>query len=599
MSSEITLASGSATALTALANGTFLTVWNGAGNVPTAQIYNFDGTKRGGPITLASGSIAENLNFTATSLNDGRFVVAWQQKGAKDGIYARIFDVNGTPAGDAFKIASDPVSQTLSQVIALDDGGFAITSINEGTATIVRVAADGSQAMPFAFQSNASGIGVAKLQNGDFVAFVDVTGPNGHDMVTHIFAADGSTFPAGEVFSDILDDPLSPHVAVLSDGGFVLVWDGIDNGGNDSIIIHQYDSTGQVLDSGVGILFSEGPGYTLGSPAVKALPGGGFVFAYMQEGGGGKDVYVGHSRTNSPSFLLARRTGEDFFTSSDQEAPEIAVLSDGRYVVSWVNTVGSGTETRAEIFDPREMGVNWVGTALSEQYQGTIYDDILSGGGGDDLIVSDRGTDILNGGSGQDTLEGGNDSDTYYVDSSGDRVMESFAGGTVDRVYAAVSHTLASYVEQLYGSGSGSINLTGNSLANAIYGNSGVNRINGSSGKDSLTGGTGKDTFIFNTKLSPNNVDKILDFSVRDDTIWLDNAIFKKLGSGSVSTPKKLSSSYFVSSSKAKDKNDYIVYDKTKGYLYYDADGSGSGKAVLVATLSKNLKMTFADFYVI
>jgi len=243
--------------------------------------------------------------------------------------------------------------------------------------------------------------------------------------------------------------------------------------------------------------------------------------------------------------------------------------------------------------------VNWVGTALSEQYQGTIYDDILSGGGGDDLIVSDRGTDILNGGSGQDTLEGGNDSDTYYVDSSGDRVMESFAGGTVDRVYAAVSHTLASYVEQLYASGSGSINLTGNSLANAIYGNSGVNRINGSSGKDSLTGGTGKDTFIFNTKLSPNNVDKILDFSVRDDTIWLDNAIFKKLGSGSVSTPKKLSSSYFVSSSKAKDKNDYIVYDKTKGYLYYDADGSGSGKAVLVATLSKNLKMTFADFYVI
>lgn len=116
MSSEITLASGSVTALTALANGTFLTVWNGAGNVPTAQIYHFDGTKKGAPIQLASGSTGENLNFTATSLSDGRFVVVWQQKDAQDGVYARVFDVNGIPTGDAFKIASGATAQTSPQL---------------------------------------------------------------------------------------------------------------------------------------------------------------------------------------------------------------------------------------------------------------------------------------------------------------------------------------------------------------------------------------------------------------------------------------------------------------------------------------------------
>ncbi|MCD6072609.1 MAG: hypothetical protein K0S42_3125, partial [Microvirga sp.] len=36
-----------------------------------------------------------------------------------------------------------------------------------------------------------------------------------------------------------------------------------------------------------------------------------------------------------------------------------------------------------------------------------------------------------------------------------------------------------------------------------------------------------------------------------------------------------------------------------KGYLYYDADGTGSSKAILFATLSKKLKMAAADFLVI
>jgi serralysin len=33
--------------------------------------------------------------------------------------------------------------------------------------------------------------------------------------------------------------------------------------------------------------------------------------------------------------------------------------------------------------------------------------------------------------------------------------------------------------------------------------------------------------------------------------------------------------------------------------LYYDADGTGSQAQVQIATLSKNLKMTYKDFFVI
>ena len=56
---------------------------------------------------------------------------------------------------------------------------------------------------------------------------------------------------------------------------------------------------------------------------------------------------------------------------------------------------------------------------------------------------------------------------------------------------------------------------------------------------------------------------------------------------------------FFAVGPKAKDKNDYVIYDSKKGVLLYDADGSGKGKAVEFASLSKKLAMTYKDFFVI
>ena len=217
------------------------------------------------------------------------------------------------------------------------------------------------------------------------------------------------------------------------------------------------------------------------------------------------------------------------------------------------------------------------------------------------------GSNVLRGNAGVNVLSGCLGNDTYYV-GAGDGVVETSTGGTADQVFTDISYALTDFVENLYATGSSAISLTGNSLANKIYGNGGANNINGGAGndylygglgKDVLTGSTGRDTFVLNAKLSSSNVDKVVDFSVRDDTVWLDNAIFKRLGSGSEASPKKLSSSYFNIGSKADDRNDYLIYNNKNGYLYYDADGSGSGKAVLIATLSKNLKLTSSDLYVI
>jgi Ca2+-binding RTX toxin-like protein len=140
----------------------------------------------------------------------------------------------------------------------------------------------------------------------------------------------------------------------------------------------------------------------------------------------------------------------------------------------------------------------------------------------------------------------------------------------------------------------------GNQLANNLRGYAGDDYINGGQGNDTLSGGTGSDLFVFHTKPSKSaNRDRISDFNVKYDSIWLDNATFKKLGSaGDSENPAQLKR-YQFSLTKARDSNDYVIYNKKTGVLSYDADGSGSKAAVEIAVMSKNLALTYKDLFVV
>jgi len=152
--------------------------------------------------------------------------------------------------------------------------------------------------------------------------------------------------------------------------------------------------------------------------------------------------------------------------------------------------------------------------------------------------------------------------------------------------------------------------LTGSAVANVLKGGAGRDTFNGgagddvlwgAAGNDVLTGGCGRDVFVFDTRATKGmNKDRLVDFKVKDDSVWLDKAVFTKLGQrGSEANPAQLKKGFFVVSSAAKDRDDYLVYDRVKGVLSYDADGSGWGKAVEIATLTQNLAMTYRDFFII
>jgi Ca2+-binding RTX toxin-like protein len=136
--------------------------------------------------------------------------------------------------------------------------------------------------------------------------------------------------------------------------------------------------------------------------------------------------------------------------------------------------------------------------------------------------------------------------------------------------------------------------VSGTRTSDRLVGTIGDDTLAGALGNDVLTGGAGKDIFKFNTKPGKWNVDKITDFRTVDDSIHLENSIFKALGK-KTGTLKKAA---FWIGAKAHDTSDRIVYDKKKGALYYDEDGSGFKAAVKFATINK-VALTEKDFFIV
>jgi Ca2+-binding RTX toxin-like protein len=224
-----------------------------------------------------------------------------------------------------------------------------------------------------------------------------------------------------------------------------------------------------------------------------------------------------------------------------------------------------------------------------------------TGNAAGNLLVGNSGANVLDGGGGADIMQGRGGNDTYVVDNAGDIVDEAAAGSGTDAIVSSVGWSLSDgihtkgFVEVLQLVGSANVNAYGNSLANLLVGNSGANLLSGGAGNDILIGGAGADSFLFNIGLSAaTNVDTIADFSVADDTIHLDNAVFTALA-----TVGTLAATAFTVGAAAADALDRIIYNSSTGAISYDSDGNGGSAAIAVAQVGTGLALTNADFLVV
>nr|WP_280938797.1 calcium-binding protein [Methylobrevis pamukkalensis] len=362
-----------------------------------------------------------------------------------------------------------------------------------------------------------------------------------------------------EVFASTAVYTMTDHVEQLHvtyTGGQISYGNGIDNWidgntGNDQMF--GYAGKDKLVGEG-------GDDLLYGGSEDDALDGG--EGEDLLDGGTGADTMLGG-------------IGDDTYMVDDA-GDKVVEMPDGGFDV--VNASTSYTLGNYQIEELVLTGANAI--------DGT-------GNGGINHIVGNNAANVLDGQFGADTLEGKDGNDTYVVDNVGDKTVETADQG-IDTVLASASFSLkGQYVENLTLTGDGDINGTGNKLDNTIKGNGAANVLDGAEGADSLEGGAGADQFVFSTKLGASNIDTIVDFKAVDDTILLDDAIFKTLDLGA------LAAGEFRIGAAAKDADDHVIYAKGTGALYYDADGNGAGAAIQFATLDTGLSLTSADFLVI
>jgi len=222
------------------------------------------------------------------------------------------------------------------------------------------------------------------------------------------------------------------------------------------------------------------------------------------------------------------------------------------------------------------------GTSGGDSLSGTSGNDTLNGLGGNDTLIGSGGSDFYDGGAGFDTLDFRGTATGLVVNFAAGTVSGGFSGSFVN-----IERVLASDAAD---------SLTGAAGGQNLSARAGNDTLGGGTGIDRLYGGTGADHFIFR-ETGAVNADNIGDFASGSDKIVLDGTVLSALGaSGNFAAGD--ARFWSSGSGTAHDADDRIIYNTSTRQVFYDADGNGSGAAVLIATLQSGATLVATDIAV-
>ncbi len=228
--------------------------------------------------------------------------------------------------------------------------------------------------------------------------------------------------------------------------------------------------------------------------SIQAKDGNDFLYGEggddLLNGGNGADELFGGSGSDIASYA---GLSTDYVISSSVSSTTVTKIVGGE--VDVLRDVELIEFTNTTITITTNVGGTFTGTAASEGFGGTEFDDQMFGLGGNDTLTGLGGDDYIDGGSGADTLIGGLGNDTYVVDSAADVIVEASGAGSADKVIVQFdNYVLPAELEYLDLS-NGAFNVTGNAKNNLIRGNDNNNQIDGGLGSDRMEGGRGADTY--------------------------------------------------------------------------------------------------------
>lgn len=324
------------------------------------------------------------------------------------------------------------------------------------------------------------------------------------------------------------------------------------------------------------------------------------------------------SGADASLFKISTKGILTFAAVKDYEQP-VDSNHDGVYQVSVTMT---NAKTAYQITTDLTVGIEFtpiLGTSGNDTIKGTAGCDTLDGLAGDDKLTGGTGLDTFMVSGGHDTIldfnaltKGATGAEILQVSAGAvaDVMLkaawvatpDSFNDGTANLITKGMSVDLSAMTQgqgwnvtntgvatTITGSQLNDV-LTGGSGNDILLGGAGNDVLVGGKGSDALTGGTGADTFRLS---GDTKTDHITDFLSGTDLIELDHLLFKTLGTG------QLAANQFAQGAAATTASQRIVYDSSSGNLWYDADGLGKGKALLIAVLDNHVQIVHSDLWLI
>jgi Ca2+-binding RTX toxin-like protein len=582
-----------------------------------------DGAGKG---TLEGGAGADSLLGGAGSDTlDGGIDIDTLEGGAGDDVYL-LLDGSADLVTELADGGTDMVQVVRSYTLGANienvwlrsDGAFSLYGnaldnlLIAGLGNNTLYGGSGTDTASYAYASAAVTLSLA-------VSGAQATGGSGTDTLTLIENLTGSDYAdrlTGNALWNVLDGGLGADTLEGGDGSDTYVIDSaadvivetnadIKTGGSDWV---QSKLTGYTLAATLenGVILHSGAANLFGNAANNILVAGSGDNRI--NGGSGVDT-VSYERATAAvtvdlSLTVAQATGgsgSDTLTLIENlTGSAFGDSLKGSGLWNWIDggagadtmEGGAGSDTYVVdhlgdvvIESDAELstgGSDWVYSRLSSYSLGTNIEngaiDIagtasISGNALDNQFLSGLGDNLIDGGEGMDTVS--------YLRANAavtvNLVANSATGGTG-------TDTLVS-IENLAGSSFNDL-LIGDAWNNEIRGGTGSDTIRGGDGNDILRGsgnnqGDGvSDSFVFDTAPNGNtNYDRIVAFEGNNlDKILLDPAIYGAIGA-------QLDASEFRIAANAVDADDFILFDRLTGNLFYDADGNGAGAKVLFAKL--------------
>lgn len=353
-------------------------------------------TRVGSEFFVTTTPSNRHYEVSVTSLDTGGFVAVWKELGGADrsstGIHGRIFAPDGTPAGDDFLVNSTThLSQRMPDVTTLNDGNFVVVWEDAGSDFSIRGRVFGPDGTPLGadFIINDSTTGhqntpdVAALADGGFVVTwqgASVQDGSGAAIVARTFNSDGTprTLPDGTPRPDVPvntttpGNQLDPAVTGLDDGGFAILWRDYSKSAPDfwgtGIRGRVFNSDGAAPDD--DFVVPSAMWNSQVAPGVTRLADGRFV-AVWQDGsstGGDTSGWAVRARFFNPDGTT---TGDDFVVSSitagGQGVPDVTALGNGGFVVAWSDSSGELGDSNGESIHSRAFAAD--GTPLTDDFR--------------------------------------------------------------------------------------------------------------------------------------------------------------------------------------------------------------------------------------